>query len=148
MSKSPHYLNASTPYRVDWRPSRLAAVCVLALGCAAAWALWLSDIARVWVLPVALLVILRAAYLAYRGLRQPSRQLLWGIDGSALLDGIPIENARLHWRGALVFLHWREQGCLRSLVWWPDTLNHIQRRELHLRGGGADTSRLPPSVAT
>lgn len=148
MPRSHNSCSASTPCRVDWRPSPLALACLLLLALGAAVALLMSDFPRIVAWPLAIAALARGAWLARREQRKLPAQLAWPGNGPALLDGQPLQQPSLHLRGPCVFLHWREGRRLRALVWWPDTLDQAQRRELRLAAGGADTSRLPPSMAT
>ena len=53
--------------------------------------------------------------------------------GRALLDGVPLADAALAWRGPLAFLRWRDAAGRRGrLAWWPDTLPPAERRVLKL----------------
>lgn len=148
MPTSRNSSSASSPCRIDWRPSCAAATCLRVLGVAAALALLLSDLAWPIAAPVAVLACIRGAWLARQWAKKPPRRLLWPAHGAVLLDGEPIDAPRLHWRGPWLFLHWRKQGRAHALAWWPDTLDAAARRELRLRAGAGDVSRLPPSVAT
>jgi toxin CptA len=60
----------------------------------------------------------------------------------ATLDGQPIDNVRLQWRGPLAFLFWRDrQGRPQRLSWWPDTLPAASRRELRLAASCLEAAR-------
>ncbi|MEO5828812.1 MAG: hypothetical protein ABIQ48_09515 [Luteimonas sp.] len=66
------------------------------------------------------------------------RQFELGANGNATLDGRALAAATLQWRGPLLFLHWRGPGGQGGhLVWWPDTLAPVQRRELRIAAGMA-----------
>jgi toxin CptA len=71
---------------------------------------------------------------AWREARKPLRYLeLPAGPGRAALDGVPLADAALAWRGPLAFLRWRDAAGGRGrLSWWPDTLPPAQRRVLKL----------------
>jgi len=72
-------------------------------------------------------------------------QVFWfpGNGHPPTVDGRPMVDARLHWRGSLAFLRWRDcaGGRWRHVVWWPDTLPAARRRELRLAAGDGDAGR-------
>ncbi|MDO5504852.1 MAG: hypothetical protein Q4F49_00985 [Pseudoxanthomonas suwonensis] len=118
------------------------------LGLAAAAGVLTSDLPRLPAWLLASTASFRGAWLAASHRRLPTHRLRWPATGPVMLDDQPIDAPRLHWRGPWLFLHWHYGRALRTLVWWPDTLDARTRRELRLRAGGHDLSRLPPSVAT
>ena len=97
-------------------------------------------------LPLALLSAIRGPWLARRYLRAPVRAIAWPMDGNPTIDGARMEGVRLHWRGPLAFLRYRDAaGRDHRLAWWPDTLQGGQRRELRLAAASAPT---PVAVAS
>jgi len=58
--------------------------------------------------------------------------LVIDVGGTVSLDGRRLDDARLHWRGPILRLDWREAGRGYALLWWPDTLPPARRRELRL----------------
>jgi toxin CptA len=86
---------------------------------------------------------------ARRYSRRRPRSLSWPADGTLpVLDGQALADARLHWRGSLAFLRWRDaDGRRQHLSWWPDTLPPAQRRELRLAAGAAPADARARSVA-
>ncbi|MDR6840505.1 hypothetical protein [Pseudoxanthomonas sacheonensis] len=97
------------------------------------WAAW----------PLSGLVLAYGAWQARREWRLPGHELFFpGNDLPVTLDGQPIDNVKLQWRGPMAFLLWRDrQGRPRRLSWWPDTLPAARRRELRLAAGSLDASR-------
>ena len=56
-----------------------------------------------------------------------------GEGAPVLLDGDPVADVAVAWRGSLAFVRWRgENGRIHRLGWWPDTLPSARRRELRL----------------
>jgi toxin CptA len=131
-----------------WRPSRwlvaaqallgvLGAVSVLSSGMPGPWAWIMASAALGWGLVS-----------ARRCSRRRPRLLAWSADAiQPTLDGQLLAHARLHWRGPLAFLSWREGGHRNHLSWWPDTLPPAQRRELRLAARGPQTAVQARSVA-
>lgn len=128
--------SASSPCRIEWRPSRLGAGCALLLGVLAAASVWLSDAP----LPVrAVGVPLLPGWgliVALRWLRRPDALLVWagGQADAVLLEATgsqTLHGPALGRRGAWLWLDYRDPGGRRRrLLWWPDTLNAAQRRAL------------------
>jgi toxin CptA len=122
---------------LQWRPSRwlVAAQCVL--GALGAVSLLASALPPPAGRALAVLACGWGMASAWRLARQEARLLHWPADGARpTLDGEPMAEARLHWRGPLAFLRWRDRGgCVRHLSWWPDTLPPGARRELRLVSG-------------
>ena len=109
------------------------------LGVLAALALTGSALPPAMARAAAALAIAHAAWLAWREARRPVRTLVWpAASQPPTLDGQALGEARLHWRGPLAFLRWRDAaGRRRDLAWWPDTLPPGARRELRLAAGQA-----------
>jgi plasmid maintenance system antidote protein VapI len=70
--------------------------------------------------------------------RYPSRLLA---ARAAYLDGVPVEQVEVQWRGPLAFVSWKgRDGRRQRLSWWPDTLPPARRRELRLAANATDTA--------
>jgi len=135
--------SASAPCRLDWRPSRWLAIALCLLGVLAALSALASELPPVAAWPLALLAVGEGIRLTRGTLRSPRRTLVWPFDGIPTLDGVALGEPKLHWRGPLAFLRWRDAGGrVRRLTWWPDVLPAAARRELRLaalEGSGAAT---------
>ncbi|MEJ7746113.1 MAG: hypothetical protein WKF61_05045, partial [Luteimonas sp.] len=65
-----------------------------------------------------------------------------------MLDGEPIDEVKLQWRGSLAFVSWRgKAGRIQRVSWWPDTLPPASRRELRLAAPAAIASRQRGAMA-
>ena len=94
-----------------------------------------SEMPRIAAWPIACVAAIAGLRLARREARKPRRRLEIpvGGQGRAMLDGAPLAEATLSWRGPLAFLHWHDEaGRGGRLSWWPDTLPAAQRRVLRL----------------
>jgi toxin CptA len=119
---------------------------VAALGVLGAFSVLGSEMPRTLAWPLALASATRGIGLSMRESRRPRRELAWPIDGQPQVDGQRLRDARLHWRGPLAFLSWRDDAeCVHRLAWWPDTLPLPLRRELRL---AATSAADRPSVAS
>ncbi|ALN58387.1 hypothetical protein GLE_3040 [Lysobacter enzymogenes] len=135
------------PGCVDWRPSRLLAAALAALGLLAGVAALASELPAHLGWPVAALAAGWGAALARRELRRPPRRLRLA-GARAWLDDAPIAQAGLYWRGPLARLEFRDaQGRRGRLLWWPDSLDAHGRRELRLAAAVAIDAPAPRSVA-
>lgn len=134
MSKLRRWSIASAACRLEWRPSRVEAACLIALAMLAPLALLASALPRALAWPLALLALGHGLHAWRRQRRLAPRQLLWpGGPRLPSCDGRPMHGLRAHWRGGLVLLQWRDaDGRRRSAVFWPDTLPAAARRELRL----------------
>lgn len=146
--------NASSPCRIEWRPSRWLLTALALLGLLAVLALHLSALPAGLRWPAMLLCPAWAGILMAREWRRPRRVLcLPGGDGEALLEvagqSLPLVSIQLQRRGPLLRLACRDAGGgLHRLLWWPDTLNAAQRRELVLAvSNAAGRDSLLPLVA-
>ena len=135
--------------RLSWRPSRWVIGAQFALALLAPAAVLGSEMPRACAWPLAFVACAYGLWLARREASKPNRQLVWPADGSAVtLDGEPLLQAQLHWRGPLAFLHWRAAGGRQGrLSWWPDTLPAASRRELRLAAPVGNPSRPGASMA-
>ena len=130
-----------------WRPSAWVVGALWWFGPLGALSLLASDLPGPFAWPAAGWVVVLAWRASRSEARRPSVILEWPSDAPPVLDGRPLDHARLQWRGPFAFLQWREGRRLRALSWWPDTLPPATRRELRLATGGALTARRGGSVA-
>ncbi|AXA84076.1 hypothetical protein DCD74_04635 [Lysobacter oculi] len=133
MSTSHRSSSASATCHLEWRPSRLIAAWLLALAVLAPLSLLYSNLPRgvAWLLAPAWCAVALHAWHRYRN--TPSRYLRVHAEGPLEVDGVPMPDWRLHWRGPLAFISWRDAGGRRGAVsFWPDTLPADVRRELRL----------------
>jgi toxin CptA len=107
---------------------------LLLLSVLAPFAVLASEMPRPAAWPLALVAAAFGLRTAHREARRPPRRLeLPAGAGRALLDGVPLADAALAWRGPLAFLRWRDAAGRRGrLAWWPDTLPPAERRVLKL----------------
>ena len=144
MRNSPRWWNGSVNCRLEWRPSRLLQALLILLGVLAAVAVLACEMPRLFARPVAAVALAQGAWLARREGRR-AHLAFWfpGNDRPPTVDGLPMFDARLHWRGPLAFLRWRAcaGGRWQHAAWWPDTLPATQRRELRLAAGEGDAGR-------
>lgn len=121
-------------HAIAWRPSRWVIGALLLLSMLAPFAVLASEMPRVAAWPLAAV----AAIAGLRAARHEARKLPLCFEiavgqGRAMLDGTPLAEATLSWRGSLAFLRWRDEGGGHGrLSWWPDTLPPAQRRVLKL----------------
>lgn len=135
--------------RLPWRPSRWVIGAQLLLALLAPCAVLGSEMPRLAAWPLALAACVHGLWLARREAGKPARQVVWpATDAPVTLDGAALEQAELHWRGPLLFLHWRDRdGRDGRLGWWPDTLPSPSRRELRLAARARAAARPTPSMA-
>jgi toxin CptA len=107
---------------------------LLSLALLSASSVLTSEMPREMAWPMAVAAAGYGGWLARRERLRPPRQLLWPVNDMAVtLDGEPLQQVLLQWRGPLAFLHWTtSDGRSGHLGWWPDTLPTMQRRELRL----------------
>ena len=112
-------------------------------GTLASFSALVSNMPRLLAWPLAACVLLQAARLALRESRLPVCSLVFpGNELPVLVDGVPVEQVDVHWRGPLAFVSWKDShGRCRRLSWWPDTLPLSLRRELRLAAGSLQASR-------
>ncbi|HEX7801803.1 MAG TPA: hypothetical protein VF471_03485 [Pseudoxanthomonas sp.] len=149
MTHSHRLSSASVSCRLEWRPSRWVIGALLFLGLLAAWAVLASGMPRLAAWPMAVSALAYACWRARCESGLANHMLfLPGNELPAMLDGLPIEQARVQWRGPLAFLLWRDrQGRPQRLSWWPDTLSAASRRELRLAASGLEAARDRPRMA-
>jgi toxin CptA len=133
--------NASAPCRIEWSPSRWVVIALHSMGVLAAFSVLMSEMPPVLAWPLAVGAMAQGIRLGRSESRQPKRELVWPHGGSPMIDGQPMAEAVLGWRGPLAFLRWRDpDGRTQRLSWWPDVLSAAARRELRLAaldGAGA-----------
>ena len=113
---------------------RLVQAVLILLGVLGAVSVLASEMPRPWAWPVAVAALAWGGWQARSEGRRP-RRAFWfpGNDRLPTVDGTPMQDAHVLWRGPLAFLRWRDpDGRARRLVFWPDTLPAAARRELKL----------------
>ena len=139
---------ASGPFRIEWRPSRCLLAALLAMTALAPLAVLASEMPRMAAWPLAVLALAHGLLQCRREWRRPGRLATFDGGRCVLLDGVALADARVHWRGPIAVLAWRDgEGRRRHLAWWPDTLPAARRRELRLAAPGAHHPREAASVA-
>ena len=141
--------SASSRCRIEWRPSRMLCAGLLAGSLLAAFAVLASGMPRAVAWPLALAAVAHGVGQAWRQLRQPPRMFEFaGQDAPVRVDGSPVRDGSVTWRGPLAFVRWRDPaGRRRHLAWWPDTLATSARRELGLAAPARRAARRTGSVA-
>ena len=141
--------SASPTCRLEWRPSRLRAACLVVVGWLAASALPLTALPRPVAIPVGVACIAFATARAWFDLRQrpgmlvvePDGRSATGVDATGSID---LADLTVGWRGDLATVVGRDPaGKLRRLAWWPDTLPAPARRALRLATGRPAPPRVP-----
>ncbi len=128
---------ASSSSRIDWRPSPLLCLALLALGVLAGASVLVSELPVLSRGVLALAALGQGARLARREWRRPPCTLEIAADGQVSLHGMDLQAPRLRLRGALASLDWRGADRRRgALVWCADTLPAPAQRQLLLRLGG------------
>ncbi|MEP6907671.1 MAG: hypothetical protein ABI858_06775 [Pseudoxanthomonas sp.] len=150
MTHSHHSSSRSVSCRLEWHPSRWVIGGLWLLGLLASISVLLSGVPRpaAWLLIAFLLM--HAAWLARRESRLPLRTVLFpGNELPVLVDGKPVEQVAVQWRGPVAFVSWKASNGKRiRLSWWPDTLPPPCRRELRLAAGSTEASRHALAVST
>ena len=133
MSTSHRLSSASATCRLEWRPSRLITAWLFSLVALSPVCLLASGLPRWLAWPLAVLAMLHALREGHRYRASPHRLLTIRAEGPLCVDGAMVERWRLHWRGPLAFVAWRDaDGRRHALGFWPDTLGRAGRRELRL----------------
>jgi toxin CptA len=119
------------------------------LGSLAAIAVVASELPGMVAVPLGCVAIVYGEWLARReNRRQVAEIVIPPNEAVPTINGSPIEDLQVQWRGPLVFLHWRdEQGRRRYLQGWPDNLAPGQRRELRLAMAARAPAHSPRSMA-
>jgi toxin CptA len=149
MTHSHRLSSGSVSCRLEWRPSRWVVAALLLLGVFAAFSVLVSAMPRPMAWPLAVSALACGLWRARLEWFLPGHELFFpGNELPVMLDGSPIDNVRLLWRGPLAFLRWQDrQGRTMRLSWWPDSLSAERRRELRLAAGPQDASRHRPAMA-
>lgn len=139
MPRSTRSSSASASFRperhlIAWRPSRWVIAALLSLSTLAPFAVLASEMPRIVAWPLAAVAAIAGLHAAGHEARKPPRHFeIPAGQGRATLDGMPLAEAVLSWRGPIAFLRWRDEAGRRGrLSWWPDTLPPAQRRVLKL----------------
>ena len=144
---STHWSAASSTCRLEWRPSRLRAACLLCVGALAAASLPLTALSVEASIGLGLACLGASAWRAWRDLREkPGLLVLRGEPGTGTWvdprGEFDLADLTVRWRGGLATVVGRDPaGKLRRLAWWPDTLPAPARRSLRLAAGWS----APPS---
>lgn len=119
------------------------------LGVLAAIAVIASELPWIVVVAPACAAIVYGEWLARReGRRVVSEIVIPPNEAGATIDGSPMQDLRVQWRGPLAFLQWRDEcGRRRYLQGWPDNLAPADRRELRLAMAARAPAHSPRSVA-
>jgi len=135
MPTSPRLSTSSASCRLEWRPSRQERAALLLLTVLGAFSLLNCDLPASLAWPAAgLAAVLGARSLRQSGKRPPREFLIAQGINACRLDGKPLSQLDLRWRGPLLFIRWKHPAQRRwhHAVFWPDTLPAIRRRELRL----------------
>ena len=119
--------------RIEWRPSRLLSLVLVVIGLMAGLSVLASEMPLAWSIPLAFLAAGEGIRQARREQARPVRSLLVGAHPGPTMDGRPVTELTVQWRGPMAFMRFRDtDGRWRRLAWWPDTLDSRGRRELRL----------------
>lgn len=125
--------SASSPCRLELRPSPWLQAALLVLSLLGPVALWLSEAPAALAWPLGLTALVWGVWSIRRERRRPVRTLLLPCEGPVLVDADAVDEFALDWRGPFAFLSWRDaQGRVQRHALWPDTLPPPLRRELRL----------------
>lgn len=135
--------NASSPCRIEWRPSPLLQTALALLGLLAAIGMLMSALPLWLQVPGVPAALVAGWWLRRRERAKPSLEFVWagGADVPATLcragrtDAVTVERIQL--RGPIAVAVLRGAGRRQCLVWWPDTLPIAQRRALKLAAATA-----------
>ena len=120
-----------------------------ALGQLAAIAVIASELPWMLAVPVACIALFYGEWLARcESRREVAEIVIPPHEAVPTIDGSPMADLQVQWRGPLAFLHWHdEQGRRRYLQGWPDNLPPGERRELRLAMATRAPAHSPRSVA-
>lgn len=130
--------NASSPCRIEWRPSRWAIVGTALIGLLAAVAVMHSALPEPVQPLLALALLVFALWRAWRESRRAPWLLHWpGLDRAAtrVIDGheTAVTIVAVRMRGPLAGISLNDgSGRITHALWWPDTLDAASRRALRL----------------
>ena len=130
-----HSSQGCAPCRLEWRPSRWVIGGVGLVAVLAPLSILASDLAGPFDAVLAALAATWGLGSAWRERQRRPRHVLVPADPDqpVRVDDVPVEDARVFWRGHIAVVQWRDaQGRRRRLIWWPDTLPGPARRELRL----------------
>jgi toxin CptA len=119
------------------------------LGLLAAIAVTASELPWMVAVPATCIALFYGEWLARRESRRGVAEIVIPThEAVPTIDGSPMEDLQVQWRGPLAFLRWRdEQGRRRYLQGWPDNLAPGERRELRLAMAARTPAHSPRSVA-
>jgi len=122
---------------------------LLALTALGVFSILVSEMPRPVAWPLAASALGYGLLLTRLESRKPNLSFVWpGNESPVTLDGEPIGEVELQWRGALAFVRWRDKtGRTHHASWWLDTLPVTARRELRLAAPVAITSRQRGAMA-
>ena len=148
MRRRRHLSATSAPFRCEWRPSRWLSCALSGLAVLAAVSIVNCDLAPGFAWPLAACVFALGLLQARAESRRPGRELLIPQSpGAPCVDGTPVQRIELLERGPLLVLRWWKGRRRQQLLFWPDTLPRVRRRELRLAVRTHGVSRQPPGVA-
>ncbi len=130
--------DASSPCRLEWRPSRWLPAALCALAIAAVTAVWMSALPP---LPCAIASAFVVAYTVWRLRRElhhsrceltwPGGDADWRVECEGREEILRHDHASI--RGGIAVLTLIDaSGRRRRYVWWPDTLDARGRRAFKL----------------
>lgn len=118
------------------------------LGMLAAFAVLACELPWLVSLPIATSALVSGAWLARRELLRSALDLVIPNGNAATIDGMPVNDLQVHWRGSLAFLQWCDAaGRRQRRQGWPDNLGPAARRELRLAMAARAPAHSPRSVA-
>jgi toxin CptA len=135
--------------RLDWRPSRLRAACLVLVGALAAASLPMTAVPTRMAIALGVVCVGWALGRAWYDLRQPPGSLVLDAEGRGATwvgasASIDLVDLTVGWRGPLASVSGRDPaGKLRHLAFWPDTLPAPARRALRLAAGRSAPPRVP-----
>jgi toxin CptA len=130
------------------RPSRWPIAVLLIMAVLAPLSIGASAMPGSFALPLALAASAFAVFLALRETKRPVLRIVIEAPDRVSVDGAPVSDFRVEWRGPSAFVSWRDaDGHRRSGSLWPDTLPAGLRRELRLAVPDSAASRRPDSMA-
>lgn len=151
MSKSRRLSSASAqcpPLRIEWRPSRQAALALWLLGVLAPFSLLASGIPPRWALALALPCWIAGVRMTCRYAGLSPLALVVPVGSQPVLrDGEPVAGFEVHWRGPMAFARWRQGGKRRRIAFFPDSLDASARRALKLAMERRRDAAGPPIAA-
>jgi len=122
---------------------------LLALTALGVFSILVSEMPRPVAWPLAVSALGYGLWLTRFEARKPAISFVWaGNEAPVTLDGEPIHEVEVQWRGSLAFVRWLgKTGRIQRVSWWPDTLSLASRRELRLAAPPALASRRRAAMA-